>query len=111
MIDRYAGRTIFLNDNSNYDEVFFERGVKFINQYETPRFVFPNENNIKNITINEHSWKTGDRFYKLAEKYYGNPREWWIIAKFNNKPTESHVSYGEIILIPLPLQQILRIMK
>jgi len=111
MINRYLNRRIVLNDASMYEEYFFDRGLKFVNQYETPKFVYPDETTIRTITMIEHVWKVGDRYYKLAQRFYGNPREWWIIAKFNNKPTEAHVKYGETILIPTPLEQVLNIMK
>lgn len=111
MIDRYINRTIMKNGNSMYDNTFLERNVKFINQYETPTFIYPNSKNIGKIKIEQHIWATGDRYYKLADKFYGSPQDWWIIAKFNNKPTESHVSIGDIILIPGPLYEIMTIMK
>jgi nucleoid-associated protein YgaU len=111
MIERYLNRRILLNDKEMYEDVFFERSVKHINQYETPKFEFPNKDNISKISLQQHIWKTGDKYYKLASKYYGDPKDWWVIAKFNNKPTESHLKIGDIILIPTPLQQVLNIMK
>ena len=39
-------------------------------------------------------WKLGDRFYKLADQYYGDPTLWWIIAWYNRMPTESHAEGG-----------------
>ena len=63
-----------------------------------------------NLQIAYHVWGEGDRYYKLAEKYYGNPEDWWIIAKFNQKPTESHIKVGDIISVPTPLDLVLEYM-
>lgn len=54
-------------------------------------------------------YKTGDRLYKFAHKYYGNPTYWWIIAWYNNKPTDTHFSIGDTVYIPKDLQVALRI--
>jgi len=54
----------------------------------------------------DHVWKLGDRFYKLAHKYYSNAEMWWVIAWYNQTPTESHVSPGQLIQIPLPLDKV-----
>lgn len=111
MINRYLNREIMKNSSDLYEQVFQQKGVKFINQYETPTFIYPDSDNINKINAMEHIWKVGDRFYKLANQYYNDPKDWWIIAKFNNKPTESHVKIGDIILIPYPLQQVMNILK
>lgn len=105
MIQRYLNRTIFRNGSEMYQNVLFERGVKYINQYETPAYPEITKEKISRITSIQHIWKVGDRFYKLANEYYGDPKDWWLIAQFNNKPTESHVTIGEVILIPTPLQE------
>jgi len=51
----------------------------------------------------------GDRYFKLAHRFYGDSKLWWVIAWFNKKPTESHVDVGDLILIPTDLYQILNI--
>lgn len=111
MINRYLNRTIYKNNRNFYENVFLKRKIKFINQYETPEFYYPSKDQIKQIETIEHIWSVGDRYYKLAEEYYGDPRDWWIIAKFNNKPTEAHIKIGDVLLIPVPLQKIISIMR
>lgn len=111
MIDRFSERKILKNNNNLYENIFFDRNVKFINQYSTPNFVYPDYKNIGRLNIQQHIWTTGDRFYKLAAKYYGDPKDWWIIAKFNNTPTESHVKIGDTLLIPGPLQEAVNLLK
>ena len=111
MIERYSNRMIAINQTSLYEEYFRNRGVRYINHYETPNFVFPKNEEFSRIATQSHVWKIGDRFFKLAYQYYGDSRDWWVIAKFNNKPTDSHVNIGELITIPVSLQEVLRYMK
>lgn len=111
MINRYSNRRVVKNSSEMYDNTFSERNVKFINHYETAKFIYPNENNIGTLTLVNHVWSLGDRFYKLAHQYYGDAKDWWIIAKFNNLPTESHVLLGDVILIPTPIEQVILVMK
>jgi hypothetical protein len=35
------------------------------------------------------------------------PTYWWVIAQYNKKPTESQLSPGDIVYIPIPLEKIL----
>ena len=108
MINRYSSRIIFNNDLDLYKQYFKDRNVKFIKHYSTPSFYYPNSNEITNIQLLEHTWTVGDRYSKLADTYYGDPKSWWVIAKFNQKPTESHLTVGDIILIPTPLTVVLK---
>ena len=48
----------------------------------------------------EHIWSHGDKLYKLADRYFGDKDLFWIIGLFNNKPTDSHFRYGDIVYIP-----------
>ena len=57
-----------------------------------------------------HTWSLGDRFYKLAYKYYGDSTLWWVIAWYNQTPTEAQVEIGDTLQIPLPLDKILRML-
>ncbi len=107
MFDRYKDRLTLLNDQEMYKDYLKKRNLKLINQYNTPTFKFPETSDLSKFNMFEHIWTTGDKYYKLADKYYGDPKLWWIIAKFNSKPTESHVKIGEVLLIPTPASKIL----
>lgn len=48
----------------------------------------------------EHVWSHGDKLYKLANMYFGDRDLFWIIGLFNNKPTDSHYEYGDVVYIP-----------
>ena len=107
MINRYANRTLLLNDAEEYDHLLEKRGLKSIVQYGSGALRYPTVKEIGTLSQVRHVWSAGDRFYKLAAQHYGNPEHWWVIAHYNQKPTEANVSLGDVIRIPLPLEKIL----
>jgi nucleoid-associated protein YgaU len=107
MVSRYDAREIFTNNHSEYDEVFEKRNTKSILQYDTANLKHPTASEIANLSTINHVWREGDRFWKIASKYYNQPKLWWVIAWFNRMPTEGQVKLGDIVVIPLPLSKIL----
>ena len=104
---RFLNRSVLNNSSINYKEVLRRKNKGFIKQYSSP--ALPRIRNISSLEISEirHIWKTGDRYYKLASRYYGDPTFWWVIAMFNNAPTEGHLRHGDVILVPTPLETVL----
>ena len=107
MSSRYNNRNLKLNKSELYREFFDNRGVKKLQQYTSANIVPLTAQQAKKIEYDTQIWKTGTRLYKLAEEYYGNAEYWWLIAWYNNKPTDSHFKMGEVIYIPLPFERIL----
>lgn len=99
---RMSRRFKFVGVNSNGET------PKLVKQYSTPTNIRLTAAQRRTITDVKHIWKTGDRYYKLADHYYGRPQYWWVIALYNNKPTEGHVRLGDMIRVPLPLEKYLR---
>ena len=108
---RYLNRQIIKNDTEQYRSFRDERGVKHIRHYSSPDIIFPTEEQIKSLDIKGHIWTFGDRLYKLATTYYSDPKLWWVIALYNNKPTESHIEIGENIYIPLPAEEAISLIR
>ena len=104
---RFTKRFTFVNSSGRYEDIFRRKGVRQVTQISTPRITSLTHAQVRTISEVSHVWKTGDRYYKLAEKYYGRPHYWWAIALYNNKPTEGHVKLGDTIRIPLPLEKYL----
>lgn len=104
---RYDNRLKAINAEEQYEELFKERGVKQIRQYTTPKLTFPTAKEIDTLERIRVVWKHGDKLWKMAEQYYGDPKLWWIIGQFNKKPTDAHIAIGDVIIIPLPLEKIL----
>lgn len=108
MPTRYDRRRVLTNTNELYEKTLEDRNVNSIRYYSTPQMSYPSVEEIRNLTKVRHIWKTGDRYFKLAIEYYNAAQYWWVIAMFNQKPTEADLSVGDLIYIPLPLQDILR---
>jgi len=107
-MSRYTVRQIYKSMPAMYTGMMRARGMTTQNEYfEGPRFDQPTPEELKNIDHIEHVWKIGDRFYKLADKHYGDPTAWWIIALYNGTPTEGHVRTGNKIYIPQPPKRLM----
>ena len=104
---RYRNQNIFVNANEAYKKYLKKRGMKQIKQFSTPKFKHPDAGEIRNLNVVNHIWGTGDRFYKLAAEYYSDPTMWWVIALYNQKPTEFHLNLGDTLYIPVPLESVL----
>jgi len=104
---RYSGTRIIRNNNDLYDEFLDKKNLRSIRQYVSPSFVRLEESAKDSIPQIIHTWTLGDRYYKLAFEHYGDPRYWWVIAFFNNKPTEAHVKNGDQIRIPIPYEDVI----
>ena len=105
-IDRDALREIFNNLDEKYDSILEKRGLLLIKQYTTKEITYPTDDEMRDIAMIKHIWKVGDKWWKLSQIHYGDPELWWIIAWFNQKPTESHCKNGDLILIPFPLENL-----
>lgn len=108
---RYNSRNKFENTDPLYESARRKRGVDKIQQYASQEIVYPNISSFANLTVINHMWKRGDKFYKLANTYYKDPTMWWVIAQFNKSPTEAGIEYGDLIMIPTPLETVLNMYR
>ena len=108
MANRYDGVREAINREEMYKEHMERRGVKFIKQFKTFHMRHPTAKQIGALEMIGHTWSLGDRYYKLAHKYYGDSEYWWVIAQYNQKPTENHIQNGDIIVVPMPLRAALK---
>jgi nucleoid-associated protein YgaU len=105
---RNLNRSYFRNVYSRYRDLLSRKKIPLLAQWTTPT-----NRPIKSttgVTEIEHIWKTGDRYYKLSNTYYGNPEYWWVIARYNFAPTEGHLKSGRLIIIPTPLNRVLALL-
>lgn len=107
--DRYYNRAIRRNSSRMYEKILRDnRGLENgINQFVTAEFDYPTPDEMSNFTILSHTWKISDKFYKIADKHYGSPKLWWVIAWFNRTPTESDMRIGDVVHIAHPLDGLL----
>jgi len=111
MGNRYDNKTLFRNQSERYESIFEDRGVEYVRQYGTSEMMVPTAKQRGALNNLTHIWKVGDKFYKLAIRYYNDPRHWWVIALYNQAPTESHFRTGDAVTIPLPLETVLRMIR
>lgn len=98
---RYSKRTIFTNNKEKYKKAFFkyERGIEQLVQYNSPIFSYPQPGE---LAIDTARWSSSSKMYNIAYAAYGDASLWWLIAWFNQKPTEAHWSIGDVVYIPSP---------
>jgi hypothetical protein len=104
MASRYDKRRIFNNGRLIYYDYIIDRGAPgFIRQYVSPLFHQISQGDYNNLSVAEELWTMGDSLSKLAGKYYGSGTYWWVIAYFNNKPTDAHFKVGDTVYVPTSL--------
>ena len=93
------------NDSEVYSFLFDPRDLPYVIQHKTKVF----SRNIKtvNMRIYRHTWRQGDKLYKLAAKQYGSFKFWWIIALANKISCEADLEYGDQIIVPLNANDII----
>jgi nucleoid-associated protein YgaU len=94
---KYSRRK-FKNQSETYQFLFDKRSLDFVRQYTSK--VFSKKLKTLSVSVNRHTWKQGDKLYKLAASNYGDFRLWWVIALINKISCEADLTYGDIILIP-----------
>jgi nucleoid-associated protein YgaU len=110
-MSRYLNKRKLVNSSEYYAPLRKSRGLKAIVQYETLILKNPSLRDRVNLRTNTHIWKYGDRYYKLADQYYGDARLWWVIAWYNSRPTEVNIQTGDVLHIPINLEAILTVLR
>ena len=108
-MSRYKQNRKATNKDDMYKDTFDKKGIKSLTQFRSKRFRQIDESEKQKIRFEPYIWKYGDTFQLLASKYYSDPKLWWVIASFNNKPTENHIDLGETIKIPINLSEALQV--
>ena len=104
-------RGVVRNEEELYEDTLQQRGVKHIDHYPTATLHHPSAAELGEIELVAHIWKVGDKYSKLAYEFYGDSKLWWVIAWYNQLPTDAHVELGKVIQIPLPLNKILAVLR
>ena len=107
-MSRYGSAKIINNDSEFYSPLTSKRGLKSIVQMQTIALHNPAVFERMNLSTDTYIWKYGDRYYNLANIYYGDPKHWWIIAWYNGYPTEANIQIGDVIEIPLNFEEIIK---
>ena len=110
-MSRYNKRIQAINSDEQYESVFEKRGVKKIKQYRTISKTVYEKDVYQSIRTIDYAWSFGDMYFKIANTFYGDPQYWWIIASYNNRPTEAHNKIGDTLKIPLDLADALQVLE
>ena len=111
-MSRYNNLDIFTNNEEFYKFMRKNRNSpKAVRMFETPIMHHPTVAERATLMTVNHIWKLGDRYYKLADKYYGESQYWWVIAWYNGLPTEADVKPGDALAIPTDLESALRVLR
>ena len=110
-MSRYNNRIIAINDNASYSEIINKKDARHIRQFTSPELNDISLLDRGNLQRTSIFWKQNDRLWKLAAQYYNDPTLWWVIAWYNQKPTEAHFQIGDTVVIPSPIQKILEIFE
>ena len=104
MLNKY--RQNILADSKLRDNIFDRINRDKVIQTTRLRLNEPTEQELRTeLNTIEKIFSIGDRMYQYAYEIYGSVDYWWIIAWFNNKPTDAHIKVGEVIHIPIPLDK------
>lgn len=94
------------NDRNTLNKIDERKQVKIKERQATINFYETNSKkinkNYENFSFFDYTWKNGDKLYKIAQTFYGDPMLWWVIAEVNKQPTDFHYSPGDIIKVPNP---------
>ena len=109
-MSRFISREKAVNKKEQYDKLFKKRGVRRVVQYRSPTATYVSDEDLLRVECYEVVWAATLTLELLAQQYYGNFAQWWVIAAFNRKPTESHFKVGDIVRIPRNLSLALQVL-
>lgn len=110
-MDRYSKIPKLINDNPLYGTLMKQRFVKQFNQYSTVSYNYPTDEQLATIDFDSYVWKAGDRYWKLADKFYNDSTYWWVIGFINKKPIDSDNEVGDVIYVPTDIMKVLYLIE
>lgn len=104
---RYESTKVVNNSDFDYKKVFSSRyGLSdFIVQRRRLGLEYPDSEKINSLIFVYETWQIGSRLHKFSEKYYNTPSFWWLIGFYNKKPIDANYSIGDIVKIPVSLEE------
>ena len=108
---RYSNRgTVVVSGRADemYREHLDRRGREALVIYATP-----NNRQIMDVgdrilfDLKAYTWQRGDKLRKLSHDFYGDSYFWWVLGWFNMKPTDAHWKVGDVVYVPIKLEQAL----
>jgi hypothetical protein len=95
---KYYNEQKIINKLTPYSILLNERRVNFISlYYKAVNFKI----DYSKFARYKHVWSKGDNLFRLSNRFYNTKDQWWVIALYNQKPTDHHFTYGEEMFIPV----------
>ena len=111
-MSRYNAREKVLNNNTDmFAKQFEERNVNSVVQYKMDPLRSLTEAEERTISTVSYTWNSGDRMWRLANRFYGDFKMWWVITQYNRIGSEMEIKPGQSILIPFPLSIVLQYVR
>jgi len=98
--------TFLLKRNARYNKILTKRKVEAIKIMETQTIDSVANIDFDTITESEVLWAQGTKMWRLAADHYGDGTLYWVIALYNEKPTDAHWEIGDIVYIPHPYEYV-----
>ena len=108
MPSRYVNKRVFKTIDSNTNKLLKSREIPSARILETFNIRPLSDEERKKFQTRTIVWQRRTRLFKLAYEFYGDPTLWWVIAWFNQRPTDADYSPGDQVLIPFPLEEVIR---
>ena len=101
-----------LNNRAAYSKILKNRGVLNTTIMSTAVMRDPLLL-VSDPSVTEKSilWTQGLKMWKIAADNYGDGRLYWVIALYNNKPTDAHWKVGDIVHIPFPVEYVVSYLR
>jgi|TARA_Y100000289_G_scaffold65800_1_gene80245 hypothetical protein len=110
MRNRNDYRLTTVIDSKSREFIHSRKDVDVVKTLERVFYPSPTETELREeIDHVQRIFKSGDKMYKFAYDFYGDTDHWWIIAWYNNKPTDAHFKVGDTVYIPKELDVAIRI--
>ena len=87
-------------NDDRYEYLFKNRDVKIIYKTAMVEMNAMTDAERSAVDTRVYTWRSSDMYWKVAKRFYGDPRLRFVIAYYNKAPTEFHLTPGQNILIP-----------
>lgn len=108
MSQLYTKRQVLQNYNNMYRKYFASNSQQFVQHHGRPDFSKIDDTFLDQLRTTEYIWTSGDTFRKVTERIYGKPDQWFLVALVNRKSSDVEMSAGDVILLPVVLEDIQR---
>ena len=105
-ISRYRKTTI-LQDQFSYKLNPVTKKKPNLTFYNSLKFQALDDDSFDELQVTEVVFKSTDTLMGLAEKHYGDPAYWWVIALINDVGSERDITLGQSLVMLSPLSTLL----